>query len=271
MSNHFSTSDPIKARQEILTSLDKEQNQSEWINVCDCIYRNIPALKEASGRLSNQDIKLSIIGQLGFDSFRSFIESPKEKQGLEWSMNKWNMYKKNYSYICKYPYLRELSLAVSEIQNRVLVFKRFNIDFPDTLEGYQEAIAELERAKEEKKSNTISELKKSLTEANNRLEQQKIAQLRDRDIYQEHHDQRFEEIKALQNKVNELTLKISELTNELSQKDIELAKREAELREFTKRRLQDEAKKKSESKQDNTPQKISWFEHLKGLFFLSKT
>lgn len=273
----LSPQDPILAYKEIISSLEKEENKGAWVLVCDSIYKNIPALAYAKGRMSNESLRTSLVGALNFTSFKDFIEAPRERNGLGWTMNTWNVYKRNYAYVKKYPYLRELALTPHEIEVKVKEFKKHNIEFPDSLESYESSLEALRASKSEAKADVASGLRSELQEAKKGIERYKTelfrqSQLKLNEIaeHRQKYDQVIQEKETLQNKINELTLRVSELTSELSQKDTEIAKLEAELREYTKRQIQEAQRKKAESKEDKQPPKISWFEHFKGIFGLSK-
>lgn len=135
------------AHNEILAALGSENNPSQWMEFCEVIDRHIPELK-TQGRLSNQNIKSSLIGKLGFSSFKDYIESPIERGGLGWSSGGWNAYRRAWKIVEEYPYLRDMSIKSGWLNAFSHKLKKAEIEFPETLEEYnkiQDSFAE-ERA-----------------------------------------------------------------------------------------------------------------------------
>lgn len=135
------------AHNEILAALGSENNPSQWMEFCEVIDRHIPELK-TQGRLSNQNIKSSLIGKLGFSSFKEYLETPTGKGGLGWSSGGWNAYRRAWNIVEEYPYLRNLDIKSGWLNAFANKLRKAEIEFPASLEEYnsiQDSIAE-ERA-----------------------------------------------------------------------------------------------------------------------------
>jgi hypothetical protein len=96
------------------------ERKNGWIDTVDFCYQNIPFLGK-HGTPSNHEIQYSLVGQQGFKSWKAFIEH------LGWSYDKWKKWRKAYSIVIKYPYLRELQVSMSAIINTHRALKN---DFP---------------------------------------------------------------------------------------------------------------------------------------------
>ena len=135
------------AHNEILAALGSENNPSQWMTFCEVIDQHIPELK-TKGRLSNKDVNSSLIGKLGFSSFKEYLETPTDKGGLGWSSGGWNAYRRAWNIVEEYPYLRELDIKSGWLNAFANKLRKADIEFPATLEEYnsiQDSIAE-ERA-----------------------------------------------------------------------------------------------------------------------------
>lgn len=87
----------------------------QWLAVMDEIAASLPFLLGSAGRPTADQIKASPIGQAGFDSWRSMVESLPANGGLGWSYETYRAWKKAYGVVLTHPYLRELTLSASEI------------------------------------------------------------------------------------------------------------------------------------------------------------
>lgn len=98
------------------------QNRTDgWIEVMDYCCEQVPFLMK-KGRPSEQELKESLVGQLGFDSWESFIFH----HGLK--INTWRNWRKAYSVVLKHEYLRELKPSRSTI---IKTWARLKSEFPD--------------------------------------------------------------------------------------------------------------------------------------------
>ncbi len=70
------------AHKELLESLGSENNPQQWMIFMDAVDKHIPEMS-SKGRLSAQTIERSLIGQLGFKSWKEYVESPLKKWRFE--------------------------------------------------------------------------------------------------------------------------------------------------------------------------------------------
>jgi hypothetical protein len=96
-------------------------DKSGWVEVMDYIYQEMPFLMK-DARPKTSEIKNSLLGQLGYTSWKTFIE-----EELNWTNDKWRDWKKAYKRVQEYPYLRELNVSRNAINE---AHKACKGDFP---------------------------------------------------------------------------------------------------------------------------------------------
>ena len=157
------------AHNEILISLGSENNPRQWMEFCETIDKYIPEMS-SKGRMSNKEIKQSLIGKLGFDSFKSYIETDINKGGLGWSSGGWNSYRRAWSLVKKHPYLRQLEIKSGWLNAFANKCKKDEIEFPATIEAYNEIQENKTEARENNKDAKLDDQAKRIVEQDNLLE-----------------------------------------------------------------------------------------------------
>ncbi|MDX1573808.1 MAG: hypothetical protein R3341_07240 [Methylophaga sp.] len=119
------------------------QNREDgWIEIMDYCCEQVPYLLK-SGTPSEDDLEKSLIGELGFKSWRSFLED------IGWSMNTWRYWRKAYGVVLKHKYLRKVQPKKSHIH---FIKARYRGNFPEDNEAWQAAVASL---RDSKKTNQL--------------------------------------------------------------------------------------------------------------------
>lgn len=95
--------------------------QGGWIEIMDFIYHELPFLMKP-GRPKTEDIRGSFIADLGYSSWKSFVED-----GLGWSYYTWKKWGDAYRLILESPFLRELRVSRNAI---IQAHKTLNNQFP---------------------------------------------------------------------------------------------------------------------------------------------
>lgn len=137
------------------------ESAGKWIEFMDSLGSSLPFVLRGAGRPTSEEIASSAIGKGGFRSWREMIEYSPAFGGLGWSYDTYKAWKKAYSLILKYPYLRDLSLSSSEINT----IQRENEQFPTTLEAFKELKEKKKDSQEERRLNSITSLQKQLSAA----------------------------------------------------------------------------------------------------------
>ncbi len=99
---------------ETLKELLGAESGASWIAFMDYVKTELAHVL-TRGKPRKKDIEESIIGQAGFTSWSEMIETPTAENGLGWNLAAWDSWKRAYSLIQKYPYLRYLELTASAI------------------------------------------------------------------------------------------------------------------------------------------------------------
>lgn len=169
------------SHEELLEALGTENNPGQWMIFMETVDRLIPELA-AQGRLSNEVLKRTFIGQLGFASWKEYVEAP---TGLNWKMGGWAGYRRAWSTVKAFPYLREMDLTSSRVNQLARSLQLEDKDFPESREDLELALeqkkqqqAELRAGKQSALLEQIAELEAKLTEVQTKameLERQNIS------------------------------------------------------------------------------------------------
>jgi len=137
-----------------------------WIYFMDKIEATVPFLLSTAGRPRRDDILDSPIGEAGFESWGAMVEASPDENGLGWSLDSWKAWKKAYAVVQAYPYLRELDITASEVNTLARELE----PFPESEEELEAAKAERRERLEAKRGNSVSSLRRQLTESRQELE-----------------------------------------------------------------------------------------------------
>ncbi len=234
-----------QAHKEILLSLGSENNPQQWMEFCETIDKHIPEMS-TKGRMSKKEVEQSLIGKLGFDSFKSYIESDLEEGGLGWSSGGWNAYRRAWSLVKKHPYLRQLEIKSGWLNAFANQCKKADIEFPTTIEAYNEIQESKAEARENNKDAKLDEQSKRIIEQENLIENQSVEleELKQKSLIT------YTEQRAKIETFDQLT---AQLTEKIESQAIEIAE------------LQEKLRKKPEIKKVKV--KLTRLEALRTFFF----
>lgn len=196
--------------QRLIDALGSENNQSQWMVFMQTCDELIPEVM-TSGRPTDKAIKSSMIGQLGFSSWKQMIEAATEENGLGWKWEGWRSFRRAWSVVSKNQYLKEMDLKAGWINSAVASMKRNGDEFPATKEDfdiYQQQ--ESERAKA-RKENSVVGLKQEIMDLKstiNTTQQELAKQVGIAETLKQNNDE-------LTKKNEELTLKLGETEKRL--------------------------------------------------------
>lgn len=151
--------------QRLITALGSEANPGQWMLFMETVQELIPHVVVNAGRPSLGEVQNSLIGKLGFSSWKEMLEAKRENHGLGWSAGGWNAFRRAWSLVEQFPYLRELPVKAGWLNAMSAELKRSETDFPGTLEAYQSLLEAREQARIEAKTETMADLKNRLSEA----------------------------------------------------------------------------------------------------------
>ncbi|MEZ9301603.1 hypothetical protein AB4137_00270 [Vibrio breoganii] len=239
----FQSPSARKSHEELVLALGTENNPSQWMVFMETVERLLPELNE-QGRLPKEILNRTLVGQLGFSSWKDYVES---KNGLNWKIGGWNAYRRAWSTVKQAPYLRAKDVKAGWINSLSRKLAKADQELPETNE---ELDTWLEQQEQEKA--TAAESKRSaLLERVTELEAQ-TAKLEKLVIRLEGENAALE----LQREKSELELQVR-----LGEKDQQLAAKE-------KNNLVLQNEIKSLKTKAEKPHKISIMEALKRIFRL---
>lgn len=154
--------------QRLVDALGSENNPSQWMIFMETCEELIPTVM-TSGRPTEKSIQSSMIGQLGFDSWKAMIEAPTNQNGLGWKWEGWRSFRRAWTVVSKNPYLKDMDLKAGWINSAVASIKRNGDEFPATREDfdiYQQQ--ESERAKT-RKENSVVGLKQEIMDLKSQI------------------------------------------------------------------------------------------------------
>ena len=145
------------AHTQLLAALGTEANPAQWMSFMDTVTRLLPEVL-SSGRPPKEVIQRCAIGQLGFTSWKAMIEAPTDHGGLGWNESGWKAWRRAWTLVQAYPWLRQEPLTSSEVNTIGLDCKRDGIRFPSSA-GELEAIRQgRKEAQEARKAESVQGL-----------------------------------------------------------------------------------------------------------------
>lgn len=129
------------------------ESGNQWIEFMDYVNHHLAHVL-TRGKPSKEMIRQSIIGESGFNSWIEMIESPIDKNGLGWNKHAWDSWKRAYSIIQEYEYLRNIEITASSINT---IHRETKPDFPSSLEDFKKYQSERESKQLERQQNSLKE------------------------------------------------------------------------------------------------------------------
>lgn len=207
----------------LLLALGSENNPGQWMVFMETVERLLPELSE-KGRLTQDALNRTFIGQLGFGSWKEYVEAD---AGLSWKIGGWNAYRRAWTALKSAPYLREMDVKAGWVNSMSRSLAKEDREFPQTREEFDALVEEREQQKlEEKESQKsallekIELLEKSLADSKAEMTEFK-AKAQQADLA----------LKAAKNEAQALLL---EKEKQLADKDASLEKRSAEVAELNR-------------------------------------
>jgi hypothetical protein len=174
-----------RQRMELVGLLDSATDG--WIEFMDKVGQYLGPIVRAAGKPSKAELAKTMVGALGFKSWREMIEADLLVGGLGWKFSTYQQWRKAYAVVNDVEGMREQKLTPAEIIRKVKFIKDAEMDMPVDADGFNELFttlqddakataintvkAELERTGEvlKAKSDECSGLIKKLSEADFKL------------------------------------------------------------------------------------------------------
>lgn len=151
-----------EARSELLAALGTENNPGQWMVFMQTVTRLLPDILK-SGRASEQAIEQSIIGQLGFKSWKAMVEAPTHQGGLGWNISAWNAWRRAWKTVQTWPYLVNLDITAAEVN-------RLHQETKDRPEGFPSSPQALEAWKQQRRQEKTEKRAESLESLRNQVQ-----------------------------------------------------------------------------------------------------
>ncbi|MEZ8968755.1 hypothetical protein AB4347_02010 [Vibrio breoganii] len=159
-----------ESHEELKLALGTENNPAQWMMFMETVERLLPELSE-QGRLPKEVLTRTFIGQLGFESWKEYVES---SEGLNWKIGGWNAYRRAWSSVKVAPYLREMEIKAGWVNSLARSLAKDGLDFPETKADLDALLEQQERLRSEAKENTQSALKERVIQLSAQVEELKV-------------------------------------------------------------------------------------------------
>ncbi len=230
----------IDAHQKLIHALGTETVPDQWMVFMETVTRLLPDVL-SSGRPSKEAIAQSPIGQLGFSGWKAMIEAPADIGGLGWNWSAWRAWRRAWTVVQAYPWLRAEPMTASEIYTLSQECKRDGASFPSSsvelkafraasiaaAEQRKAATAQAQRERADKAEAQAAELRTQLAVATGRAtalaEQLAASEARAQELAREagQHAQAIEQLKK--DMAQEIARQVGQHAQEIEQLKKDLA------------------------------------------------
>lgn len=148
-------------KQKIIEALGTENKPDQWLVFMDTVLSILGDVLKA-GRPKPSVIQNSLIGRLGFTSWRSMVETSIDDGGLGWNWSAWVAWRRAYKIVQDNDYLREMKASSAQVNKWDQELKSDEMPFPKTLEDFEHWRASRKDDREQKSQETIASLKRQI-------------------------------------------------------------------------------------------------------------
>lgn len=124
----------LQVRTELLAAIGSENNPNQWMHFMATVRRHLPEVL-SRGRPSRQAIEASMIGALGFTTWRELLEAPLDQGGLALSWSTWRQWSRAWVVISERPALQGQPLTAAEVNRLASEAKAEGVAFPSDPES----------------------------------------------------------------------------------------------------------------------------------------
>jgi hypothetical protein len=146
-----------RQRMELVGLLDSATDG--WIEFMDKVGQYLGPIVRAAGKPSKAELAKTMVGALGFKSWREMIEADLLVGGLGWKFSTYQQWRKAYAVVNDIEGMREQKLTPAEIIRKVKFIKDAEIDMPEDADGFNQLFATLQ---EDAKATAINTVKAEL-------------------------------------------------------------------------------------------------------------
>lgn len=132
--SHIHQDSALQVRTELLAAIGSENNPNQWMHFMATVRRHLPEVL-SRGRPSRQAIEASMIGALGFTTWRELLEAPLDQGGLALSWSTWRQWSRAWVVISERPALQGQPLTAAEVNRLASEAKAEGVAFPSDPEA----------------------------------------------------------------------------------------------------------------------------------------
>ncbi len=165
-----------RIRSDLLSALGTENVPNQWMHFMATVRRHLPEVL-SRGRPSRQAIEASVIGALGFTSWRELLEAPVDQGGLALNWSTWRQWSRAWAVISERPALQGEPLSAAKVNRMASQAKAEGLAFPDD----PEALGALQEALTQRRAAARAETQQGMRERIEALEALLVETRADRD------------------------------------------------------------------------------------------
>lgn len=165
-----------RIRADLVAALGSENVPNQWMRFMAMVRRHLPEVL-SRGRPSRQAIEASVIGALGFTTWRELLEAPLDQGGLALSWSTWRQWSRAWAVISERPALQGQPLTAAEVNRLASQAKAEGLAFPSD----PEALGVLEETLAQRREAARAETQQGMRERIEALEALLVETRVDRD------------------------------------------------------------------------------------------
>jgi hypothetical protein len=156
--SHIHRDTAKRVRLDLINSLGTENVPNQWMHFMATVRQHLPEVL-SRGRPTRQAIDASVIGALGFPSWRELLEAPTDAGGLGLSWSTWRQWSRAWAVVQKYPDLERAPLTAAEINRLHSDAKAASVAMPTDMAAVEAFWEEQEKRREIARAETHTALK----------------------------------------------------------------------------------------------------------------
>lgn len=150
-----------RVRLDLLNSLGTENVPNQWMHFMTTVRQHLPEVL-SRGRPTKQAIDASVIGALGFTSWRELLEAPTDAGGLGLAWSTWRQWSRAWAVVQKHPDLEHAPLTAAEINRLHTDAKAANVAIPTDMAAVEAFWEEQEKRRAIARAETQTALKERI-------------------------------------------------------------------------------------------------------------
>ena len=154
---HIHHDSAARIRDILVHALGTENVPHQWQIFMRSVRAQLPMLSR--GRPSQKEVQASVIGVLGFTSWKAMCEAPIEDGGLGLSWSKWRQWSRAYAVVERHPGLRNAPLTAAQVNRLHAEAQSADEPMPSTMEEVEAFEARQAERKQAAREETQADLR----------------------------------------------------------------------------------------------------------------